>query len=62
MGKDVNIFAVPAQAFARAPVESIQHHCPLCDQTFTWEELIAHRKDCIKAHPEKVRQTKGREG
>ena len=62
MRKDVTIRAPVAAASSRAPAENIQHHCPLCDQTFDWEEFKAHREGCIKAHPEKVRQIQGKEG
>lgn len=59
--KDVNIHAVPAEATARAPIENIQHHCPICNQTFGWEEFQAHAKGCIEAHPERVQELQGKE-
>lgn len=61
MGKDVTIFAPTAKAFARAPLENIQHHCPICDQTFDWSAFQAHAKGCIEAHPEKVCEVQGKE-
>lgn len=68
MGKDVTIKAPVARAFSRAPsseppgIENIQHHCPLCDQVFGWEEFRAHAPACIKDHPQEVKRAKGEEG
>jgi hypothetical protein len=53
MPKDVTIRPPPARAFAS--VEGMQHHCPLCKQTFGWEKFRAHALDCIAAHREEER-------
>jgi hypothetical protein len=50
--KDVTIFAVPAEAFARAPVENIQHACPCCNGVFDWPTFVGHIAPCLTAHPE----------
>ena len=56
MGKDVVIKAPVARAFARAPMEFIQHHCPICNQEFNWKEFQAHAKACIESHPERIKE------
>lgn len=59
--RDVTIHAPVAEALSRAPMENIQHHCPLCDKPFSWDDFRAHAPACIESHPQKVKRAKGEE-
>lgn len=58
--KDVTIHAPVARAVSGMPMEDMQHHCPLCNKMFSWDEFQAHAQGCIDAHPEKVKQVRER--
>lgn len=60
--KDVTIQAPVAEASARVfPLAGISHHCPLCKETFSWPDFVAHALGCIAAHPDEVREILGKE-
>lgn len=50
--KDVLIEAPVADAAARVPeqLEAMDHHCPLCKRTFTWQQFKEHAPNCIRAY------------
>ena len=61
MGQDAIVHAMPAAAFERAPLENIQHNCPLCHETLGWVEFQAHAPACIAAHPDEVAELEAKE-